>query len=75
MNFPYVIRNEQGVMIAKLSARDAGELIDSIKGHWRPYRGKDGTSANVYQIDADMVVTFAGVRFYLWAGYVVIREI
>lgn len=75
MKREYTLRNEHGVLIASLTAKDAGGIIQNASGHWREARFRDGTVSNVYEIDAGFSVMLNNIKFFVWEGYLLRKEL
>jgi len=73
----FIIRDEKGIMKAKISGHLAGKTIGQAKGHWRDYVTKDGKTV-CFEIDEDAVYTIGNnhgeLSIYLWTGDVIIPD-
>ncbi len=80
----YTIRSAEGVMIAKVSAEIARDIVLRCNGEWRPYKVKDEPSTRAFHVKDNVVYLFGQnandestikARLYLWEGYKVIEEV
>lgn len=66
----YILRTDEGVMVAKLSNKNAGEIINYGKGEWVNKKYKDGTTATAFVLSEDMYYgNKNNIVIYLWVGY------
>jgi hypothetical protein len=67
----YVLRDEQGIMKAAVSAQDAAQIFSALDGHWRT----SSDNKRIYQIDVDGSWDVGGrTRIYLWKGDMLVES-
>ncbi len=66
----YCIRNNEGVMVARISDRVYKLIVIGVSGHFRNRTTKHGTKT-VYQVDEDYSFEpFNGIKIFVWKGYI-----
>lgn len=67
----YVIRNEQGTMIAKLPPNELDKLFMSRIGEWKTKRFESGEVRNCFVIKerGGWIPSPNNMILYLWEGY------
>jgi hypothetical protein len=64
----YVLKDEKGVVKAKLSGEQARALVLDADGQWRPYPEGPRWNSRVFQIDGEHVYEFDELELYVWPG-------
>lgn len=60
------IRDENGIMKAKVSASTAFRLMNDIKGHFREVSYTSGKVRNAYVLEEDVSLTLGEFKIFLW---------
>ncbi len=70
----YIVRNEQGVMVAKLGYKMFNALLLDATGHW----GVDKKGDDRFYIDEDCTYTAHtgahAMTIYYWEGYSITKD-
>ena len=66
-----IIRNENGIMVAKISADAFSHIISHYRGHWKSINYVTDGPMDVWILDenASWTSAYGDFVFYLWAGY------
>ena len=73
----YTIRTETGLMVMKMSNRQALGYINSAVGHYRSYQAKGSVKkVTAFQLDEDAVLDSSNgeFRIFFWAGYIFVPD-
>lgn len=73
MNKTYVIRDKEGVMIAKISNELFARILSEGCGFWRSYKTASKKTV-CYEIMHDMKYESSSISLYLWIGNIVVEE-
>lgn len=65
----YEIRNEEGILNAKIDNRMAGKIINEVPGHWSEKNFSGRGKVNVFVMDDDFSWSVGGLKVYLWKGF------
>lgn len=70
----YTLRDEHGVMIAKVDNAIASKIIGNCQGYFRLYRVNGKKDCQVFEITKDHVFDLESFRLYFWAKTVLIPD-
>jgi hypothetical protein len=70
----YTLRDERGVMKARLPEAFVARLALDGHGEWRPYQAKGGPKTRAFCISTDLTWGTT-VVLYLWKGDKIIEEV
>ena len=70
----YIIRTQEGILIAELSNDIAQKVIKQCKGHFRPLKYEGKPEKTAFQLDENSRWGFPGFSLFLFAGYVLIPD-
>lgn len=70
----YIIRTQEGILIAELSNDIAQKVIKQCKGHFRPLKYEGKPEKTAFQLDENSSWGFPGFNLCLFAGYVLIPD-
>lgn len=66
----YEIRTKDGMLLAQLTNKSAGEMIDALKGEWTTKNFKIGGKTNVYELTdgGSSQASMSGIRWFIQPG-------
>lgn len=67
--FTYTLRSESGRLIAHLSNKDAGVLLNSVKGSWMKKSFTDGIEKQCFVIKQEGTFGNVNLRVAFYEGY------
>lgn len=70
----YIIRTQEGLLIAELSNEIAQKLIKRCKGHFRSIRFESKTEKTVFQLDENCRWGLTDFNIMLYTGYMLIPD-
>lgn len=72
----YLVRNESGILIAKISDRDAIDIISKFGGEWGTVELEKTGKINKYTLHNDVISTnkVTGMTVYYWKDYYIYKE-
>lgn len=74
----YTVRDENGIMLARLVGESAEKIFSGIDGEWNVFQPKGQKRTVAYTITRDASWTFenryGAMRLYLWKGTKVIKD-
>ena len=68
----YIVRNERGESVFKISNRTANKIIDGAEGHFREYRTPNNVAKTVYHLAENYAVHTPEITLFFWKDYILI---